>query len=436
MRTNLFRHFVVILLAVASVAAVAQTTREEVLATPEKAGGVYYAYPVPEEGLPVTAPPAGYEAFYAAHFGRHGSRYLISARDYSKMLRLMEQGDSAGVLTPLGKDVLRRLRLVWEEAEGHDGDLSPLGARQHKGIAKRMMRNYPGIFSPTARVTARATMVVRCVLSMAAFCEGLKEEIPTMQITQEASNKYMPYLNFHSKRSQEYTGEEGPWRADYNEWEKKHVRGERLVKSLFTDTKFVYKRRSAKGIAWGFYWIAVDIQDMEIKGVDFFDLFTPDELFDIWQTFNYAFYVKDGPYPGNGGLIVANAANALGDIVERADRAIADGIQGADLRFAHDGNLIPLAALMQIENCYNEQSDPSLFYTAFADFKIAPMAGNIQIILFRKGNDPKAPVLAKVLHNEREVAIPAVKTKQFPFYQWSDLRKFFLSQIEKSQPLL
>ena len=437
MKTRLLRHSLSALLLLAiSTIAIAQTTREEVLATPEKAGGVYYAYPVPPEGLPTTAAPAGYQPFYAAHFGRHGSRYLISARDYSRMLQLMERGDSAGVLTPLGRDVLRRLRLVWQEAEGHDGDLSPLGVRQHKAIAKRMMRNYPGIFTPTARVTARSTTVVRCVLSMAAFCESLKEEIPAMQITQEATNKYMPYLNFHSKRSQEYTSDEGPWRPDYLAWEKEHVRGERLIKSLFTDPKFVYKYRSAKGVAWSFYWIAVDIQDMEIKGVDFFDLFTPDELWDIWQTFNYSFYVKDGSYPGNGGLLVANASKPLSDIVERADRAIADGINGADLRFAHDGNLIPLAALMQIEGCYGSQLDPKLFYTAFADFKVAPMAGNIQIILFRKPGDAAAPVLAKVLHNEKEVAIPAVKPLAAPFYRWSDLRSFFLSQIEKSKPLL
>lgn len=91
---------------------------------------------------------------------------------------------------------------------------------------------------------------------------------------------------------------------------------------------------------------------------------------------------------------------------------------------------------MQIEGCYGSQLDPKLFYTAFADFKVAPMAGNIQIILFRKPGDAAAPVLAKVLHNEKEVAIPAVKPLAAPFYRWSDLRSFFLSQIEKSKPLL
>ena len=48
----------------------ALTVKEEVLALPAKAGGVYYAYPGPADSLAVA--PDGYEAFYISHYGRHG----------------------------------------------------------------------------------------------------------------------------------------------------------------------------------------------------------------------------------------------------------------------------------------------------------------------------------------------------------------------------
>ena len=57
----------------------AQTTREEVLGGLDKAGGVYYAYPTRETHP--TPPPKGYKPFHISHYGRHGSRYLISDAD-------------------------------------------------------------------------------------------------------------------------------------------------------------------------------------------------------------------------------------------------------------------------------------------------------------------------------------------------------------------
>ena len=40
------------------------------------------------------------------------------------------------------EDTHQRLLKVWEEAEGHGGDLTPLGVRQHRGIAERMYASF------------------------------------------------------------------------------------------------------------------------------------------------------------------------------------------------------------------------------------------------------------------------------------------------------
>ena len=88
----------------AALPAAAQTTKEEMLASPEKTAGVYYAYPAPESTDHYTKAPKGYTPFYISHFGRHGSRYLISDSEYTNPMETLERADKAGALSPLGKD--------------------------------------------------------------------------------------------------------------------------------------------------------------------------------------------------------------------------------------------------------------------------------------------------------------------------------------------
>lgn len=138
--TTKMRHLLLTILASAALTATAQTTREEIAVTPEKAGGVYYAYPV-SESLNTPA-PKGYKPFYVSHFARHGSRYLISDNDYKTVMDVFDSADRAGALTPLGKSVKSRLDSIWTETQGRGGELTPLGRRQHHGIAQRMYKAY------------------------------------------------------------------------------------------------------------------------------------------------------------------------------------------------------------------------------------------------------------------------------------------------------
>lgn len=402
----------------ASLSVVSQTTPEEVFATIEKAGGVYYAYPVTESLN--TAPPKGYEPFYISHYGRHGSRYLIGDNDYKWVLDMMTDAHNAGALTFLGEDVLARLQQVWIEAEGRGGDLSPLGVRQHKAIAKRMYESFPQVFAGDPVMSARSTIVMRCALSMDAFCESLKEQKPSMNITREASNRYMCYMNYHSPESNRFTAQDGPWREEYRKFEEAHTRPDRLVASLFSDAGYILRKVNPYNVMWGFYWIAVDMQNMETD-ISFMDLFEKQELFDLWQAFNYRFYVCDSNYPLSNGMLLDNAKPLLRNILESAEEVIAGGKNGATLRFGHDGNLIPLTGILRLKDCYNQEENPYNFYKVFSDFKIAPMAGNVQIVFFRnKAGD----ILVKFLHNERETSIP-VETDCFPFYHWNDVKSFW-----------
>lgn len=402
----------------------AQTSKEEVLSDLNRTGGVYYAYPV--NSSQNTPAPKGYEPFYVSHYGRHGSRYLISDKDYSSVAEIFHKADKAGALTDLGRGVMQRIDSLMIETAGRGGDLSPLGVRQHKAIAARMAKAYPQIFSAKGvNLTARSTLVPRCILSMAAFCESLKEQNPSLQIDRESSNRYMPYLCYHSDDHSRYTTD-GRWKEQYRKFKSAHTNPDRLTESLFKDKDYVDVNINPGELMWGLYWIASDMQNVETEG-SFYDIFTPDELFDLWQSFNYVFYVNDGAFGRNGNMVTANAYPLIRNIIDSADEAIGRNTPSADLRFGHDGNLIPLAAALHLKDCDLVESKPDSFYTAFADWKVAPMAGNLQMVFFRNKKNPE-DVLVKFMLNERETSIP-VQTDIYPFYKWSDVKAFYEKQL-------
>lgn len=412
-----------VVLAIFCLGVNAQTTFEEISADFNKAGGVYLAYPTVETKQ--TPAPKGYKPFYVSHYGRHGSRYLLSDRDYQWIIQLMEKAETVNGLTPLGHDVLKRLNMVWEEAQGRAGDLTPLGVRQHQGIAERMSKNFPEVFRGKRHVSARSTVVYRCAMSMVAFGDRLKQLNPQLDMSYEMSEKYMSYLNYHSARSNAFThGKKGPWVEEYRKFEEAQVHPDRLVSTLFSNADFIRCEVNPSELMWGLYWIAVDMQDMETP-VSFFDLFTAKEMFDLWQCVNYRFYMGNANPLASNGIVMANAKSLVENILESADAAIKDRSIAATLRFGHDGNVIPLLALLQIENFDVAVAGPAEVYKHWCDFKATPMASNVQIVFFEnKAGD----ILVKFMHNENEVHVP-VKTDQWPFYHWNDVKEYYQKRL-------
>lgn len=402
-------------------AALAQTSLQEVAESPEKAGGVLYAYPFTRASY--TSPPKGYKAFYISHFSRHGSRYLINDDEYKWPLDLFDNAAKAGALTPLGKNVHNRLKLVWAEAQGRGGDLSPLGVKQHRGIAERMFQSYPQVFEGELSISARSTLVVRCVLSMDAFCERLKELNPKLNITRESSHRHMPDIcPPYSQEAEAFRSAKDTWREEYRKFEENHVNPDRLINSLFSDKLFVVQKVNPSALMKALGEIAGSMQNMETK-VSFYDIFESQELFDLWQCKNYHNYVVDGPSSKSEGATINMIKPLLKDIVNKANEAIKSNKRGATLRFGHDGNLIPLLALMHVEGFYESISNPDDFYKVWCNFKAVPMATNIQLVFYQKSGSDE--VLVKFLHNEKEVLIPPVKSDIAPYYKWKDVEAFY-----------
>ena len=68
-------------------------------------------------------------------------------------------------------------------------------------------------------------------------------------------------------------------------------------------------------------------------------------------------YVTDLRLP-MGGIMTASARSLLENILDSADEAIRSGTIRRHLRFGHDGNIIPLVALLQLGDMWKAETDP------------------------------------------------------------------------------
>lgn len=384
--------------------------------TLEQTGSIYYAYPTPTSVQ--TPAPEGFTPFYISHYGRHGSRWMTSDNRYSEVVQLFDSLHQCSELTPLGEDVRRRLQLVWDDARGRSGQLTPLGERQHRAIAERMYGHFPEVFQGEAMVDARSSTSLRCALSMSYFTERLKELNPSLQVTRRSYPRYMDYIAYTSPEGEAFSSESAAWRDDFTAFEEQQIRPERLMASLFVKPSAIAR---PVHLMQSLYWIAADMQNVELD-LSFYDIFEYDELVGIWKTINARMYICNAAAPLNGGIMPRCAVSLLQNIIESADRAVAKNGPSSDLRFGHDTNLIRLVALMQIEGFCNQESDVERFHLAWQDYRVAPMGANLQLVFFRNA---AGEVLVKLLLNENEVQLP-IKSQRAPYYSWEDVRAFWM----------
>lgn len=389
------------------------------LQMPEKLGSIYYAYPGPQQET-LTDAPKGYKPFYISHYGRHGSRFQPSDERYQTVLETLEAAYKDGNLTPLGEDVLSRVHKLWIIAHGNGGMLTKVGEQQHHDIAARMYERFPEVFASHKAIEARSSVVSRCKASMESFCASLKEKDPALNITQETKQEFMCYIANDTPEQKAFEKDEKIWRGEWTKFEREHVKGTRLLKTLFRNPDNIDEYKFTTTL----YWLAVGMQDLPTD-LSLIELFTPEELYDIWLTINYRMYICNAAAPEAQGIALEAAKPLLRNIIDKADEAIKSGNECATLRFGHDSHLIRLLALMDIEGCGAKVSDVNEIERHWQDFYISPMAANLQMVFFR---NRKGSVIVKFLHNENEVTLP-VKNLAGCYYRWRDVKKYLLSKL-------
>ena len=130
----------------------------------------------------------------------------------------------------------------------------------------------------------------------------------------------------------------------------------------------------------------------------------------------------------NGDAVRETLKPLLRDFVEKADAALANGSHRcADLRFGHDTGVLPLAALLGIDDPDGNRFSVADVHDYWFSFERVPMGTNLQMIFYR---NKKGEVITKVLYNEKESHFKGVEAFEGPYYRWDTLRKWFLSLCE------
>ena len=424
------------------VSAYPQKAYNEIMADISRAGGIYnmYSFKTPAQ----TPQPKGYVPFYISHYGRHGARYILRDEQYDSVVAVIQKAFDAKKLTAKGIDCYHRLMSIYPAVKNRAGDLSSKGAWQQHMLAKRMYRQFPEVFQKNSKIEAYASIFPRCIQSMAAFCEGLKEINPSLQIYQETSKADMPYLNPYkeynsllTKQDLEWVTPKASWYKDYERFCKKHMDVDAFLPRIFNDTAYVKKVCNPMELEQNLFFIAVSMPCIDFaKSVkrptetSFYDLFTKDELFNLWQCDNYFYYVQKGPDPRNKGRMPALSSLVLKDIIDCAEQDMEKGFPRVHLRFGHDGVIMALLTYMQIDGWTTAVNDPEEIKDVWQNYRI-PMAANVQFIFYKNVNHPK-DVLVKVMLNEEEIKLP-VKSDKAPYYHWNDVKRFYTSLLDHTK---
>jgi len=442
-----------LLIFIALMVCISVNAQEEALRliseNPDRAANNMHSY----EFVPIvdTKAPKGFKPFYISHYGRHGSRYEQNSTFAARAVSGFAYMDSLNMLTDVGKALYADVNAVVEAHKGMEGSLTPRGALEHRMLATRMVERYPSVFKSKDRweVNCFSSTNFRCIVSMCNFTNTLKEKSPRQEISYTSAERYMRYINpslniprpgvppaappspemiaryraANSNQNAAFSPASGTPGYDFS----------RFLKPLFKDLdaalailgnpeSFVRAIFSAGGLC----------QDIDFLGVDIFrNYFTPEELVYFWAGGNDSIYRMWGGSAENGDVIRYAIRPLLMDFIEKAEEAMKPGSRRtADLRFGHDTSVLPLFALMGIDDPQNRilpyrEAHAKGWYAFFQ----VPMATNCQMIFYKNN---KGDVLTKVLYNEKEVMIPGIEPVSGPYYKWEDLKAHFIKLCDQA----
>lgn len=429
--------FISLFVMAVAILAQAQTARDDFKRNIGLAGDNYTAYEVPQTKL--SAAPKGYEPCYISHYGRHGSRYLIGKGVYDNPVKVLSEAEKDGKLTERGTSLLRDLKAIQADVQGHLEELTLLGAQQHQGIAQRMFDRLPGLFTGNAHVDAKSSIVVRCILSMTNELMELKAKNPNLDIRCDASAGDMQYI---IQDDRELNAQKMPRGSEaykaWHEYRERHFNPERLLNSLFNDSQYWNEKiRDKYEFCIDQLWkITSSIQGTEMRHtLSLYNLFTEEELYQIWLIRNANWYITYGPSPLNGGTQIYAQRNLIKKIIEEADAALAGSSNlTANLRFGHEVVVMPVVCFLNLNGYGTQYTDlEDVEKNKWYSYRIFPMGSNIQLVFYSKKKG-SGDILVQILLNEEEATIPDLKPAQGCYYKWQDLRQYCLDKLARYTP--
>ncbi len=387
------------------------------------------------------ARPAGLEPVFIDHLGRHGSRYFTSPKDLEKMLATLEYAHSEGALNRRGKVLEASVRGFLKTSDF--GQVTPLAAEQQKGIALRMYRGNPGLFSyPGGRkVLASATGKKRAQDTRDAFLAelaALSGADPRTDFEVTVSTGCQPlrffdcdadYRTYKKARSWLRTPYYLSLAARARKVSRAVLRG--ILSTSFLDwldrgnSAPAGTFRSSEEMAAALYKIYAMEQELPERPFGFRKYFDRAQLAWFEYLEDYGDFYEKGPgYPGSD-ITFAMGRQLLRDFLDTTERAAENqaGSPAAVLRFAHAETVMPMAALMKLSGASRQAGTYPFEARRWKSAGVAPMSANIQWILFLR-KDGRGHEL-EILLNERPVLIDAPLPHDGYFYSWPAVRGFY-----------
>jgi hypothetical protein len=405
----------------------AQSVVKELQADVNRAAGMFYALPIgkmPKD----TPPPAGKKPFYINHYGCPGSYYLDKKEYYDETFATLTKADSLGKLTKLGKDVLRRIQLLYQDAHNREGELTQVGARQSRDMVKQLIERYPDMFTTDGYYSVRSIVENRSIMTMQ---EGLLQLSAMRQPIVIRSKASMQELKFMDPTDDLLTSQrlDSVTRIHYNRFVSLNSSDNRLMQSLFNDPYYVVSNIDAAKLSLQLFILAGNVQHANIdKKITLWNIFTPEEIHQHWRKQNAWHYINYGGCTLNGGYQAYLQRTVLRNMIHMGDSVVKRVNPLMHLRYTREHVIMSLACIMELDNCglHTDNLD-SLEAYGWANYRIAPLGGSIAMIHYRT-NPSDTDVLVKVLLNGQEARLP-IKSDCAPYYHWNDVKRYYLRKL-------
>ncbi|MER5278320.1 histidine-type phosphatase [Streptomyces sp. NPDC002809] len=401
----------------------------------------------PQQNLRSYQPaPKGFVPVFTENVSRHGSRAASDSEDGDLILALWDKARGEGQLTATGERFGGETKALLAAMDkiGY-GQLSGRGVREIQDTAARLEKRLPGLFKQIAADSEQINVTNsgkdRAVDSGDLFAEALAENDPALAPLITPARTDADLLYFHKSAGgaeyRDYVDNDERLAATLDgitDQPASHTAARNVLKKIF---KPAFVKRISAGefdsigtevelaqAVYALYSIApamADEGDWNMKRY----IAPGDAKWFAYLSDAEDFYEK-GPGFNDSDITYKMANVLLDDFFTKID-AKRNGTSnaGAELRFTHAEEIIPLAALMGLPGSTKAVSEARPYTYADNPWRgesVASMATNIQWDLYRKGNK----YLVRMLYNEKQTAFrkgcePVAKGSYF--YEVDELKQ-------------
>ncbi|MCZ0989340.1 histidine-type phosphatase [Streptomyces diastatochromogenes] len=389
-------------------------------------------------------PPAGYTPVFTENVSRHGSRTATDSEDGDLILALWDKAETEGQLTRRGEEFGPTVRALQAAmAKVGYGNLSGRGKQELKDTAVRLQQRLPSLFGTIAANGEKIDVVSsgqgRAVDSGNVFAGALADTDPALKPLIGPTRTDKDLLYFHKAAGgaayRDYIAHDqrlADTLKSITDQPRTHEAAHSVLRRIFKDAFVdqIADQVPAAQAVYNLYAIAPAMSEESPDGQGWGMERYISRSDAAW--FGYLsdaedFYEK-GPGFADSDITYKMAGVLLDDFFQQVE-AKRDGTSdlGAELRFTHAEEIIPLAALMDLPGS-TKPATPGEPYT-YADnpwrgASVSPLGANIQWDVFQNGNR----YLVRMLYNEQETPFRAgcrPIAKGSAFYDVDELERCF-----------